>query len=114
MFSRHQLVGNMPLSSSRPAVTELAHAAVGGTAVIAGIASINAQRTRAGPCLVMGPRRTLVSLSRWRGVNPAHEHSAGADRNRAMSPISATRIAAMVGPIPWMAGHHRVHLGLQP
>jgi hypothetical protein len=36
-------------------------------------------------------------------VSPAHEHNASAERNRATSPISATKMAAMVGPIPSMA-----------
>ncbi len=38
-------------------------------------ASTAAQRTRWLPCLVIRPRWTLVSDSRWRGVIPAQEHS---------------------------------------
>jgi hypothetical protein len=53
--------------------------------------------------LVIRPRVVLVSDSRWRGVNPAHEHNASADRNRPTSPISATRTAAMVRPTPLIA-----------
>jgi hypothetical protein len=37
------------------------------------------------------------------GVSPAHEHNASAERNRLMSPISATNTAAMVRPTPSMA-----------
>ena len=33
-----------------------------------------AQRTNLEPCLVICPRCTTVSDSRWRGVSPAHEH----------------------------------------
>ena len=52
------------------------------------------------------PRVVLVSDWRCLGVSPAHEHNAWAERNRATSPISATKMAAMVGPTPliaWMA-----------
>jgi hypothetical protein len=61
------------------------------------VASTAAQRTSLGPCLVIGPRRTLVSDSRWRGVSPAQEHNGGAPANRCTSPISATNTAANTG-----------------
>src|SRR5215472_13496490 len=38
------------------------------------------------PCLVTGPRATLVPRSRCRGVSPAHEHSRAAFLNRVTSP----------------------------
>ena len=47
-----------------------------------------------------------VSDSRWRGVNPAHEHRWAASVKRCTSPISATNTAASVGPTPgscWIA-----------
>jgi integrase len=53
-----------------------------------------------------GSRRMVVSDSRWRGVRPHQEARWAAERKRWTSPISATRIAAIVGPIPgicWMA-----------
>src|SRR5205085_11504823 len=53
------------------------------------------------PCLVIAPRRTLVSDSRCRGVIPAHEHNRSAVAKRSMSPISATNTAASTGPIPF-------------
>src|ERR1035437_8260999 len=62
--------------------------------------SIAAQRTRREPCLVTRPRRTWVSDSWCLGVRPAQQVSFDADANRVMSPISATRTAARVGPIP--------------
>ena len=59
-----------------------------------------AQRTRRLPCLVIEPRCTVVSDSRWRGVRPAQEQSRSGEEKREMSPISVTRIAANTGPIP--------------
>ena len=70
-------------------------------------ASIAAQRTNFEPCFVIGPRCTVVSDSRWRGVSPAQQHNFSGRENRLMSPISATNTAAKVGPIPlicWIAG----------
>jgi hypothetical protein len=46
------------------------------------IASISAHRTSGDPCLVIGPRLTLASDSRCRGVSPAHEHSRAGVANR--------------------------------
>ncbi len=66
-------------------------------------ASMAAQRTSLEPALVMGPRMTLVSDSMCLGVSPAHEHRCRAVGKRRTSPISATKMAAMVGPTPWMA-----------
>src|SRR4029453_12280369 len=60
-----------------------------------------------GPCLVIGPRRTVVSDSRWRGVSPAQEHSCGAPAKRWTSPISATNTAASTGPTPGMVWRAR-------
>ena len=62
-----------------------------------------AQRTSVEPCLVMLPRRTLTSDSRWRGVNPAQEHNASGLPKQDTSPISATIMAPMVCPTPGMA-----------
>jgi hypothetical protein len=64
---------------------------------------MSAQRTSLEPCLVIDPRTVLVSDWRCRGASPAHEHRASAERNRPTSPISATKMAAMVGPIPLIA-----------
>src|SRR4051795_5023150 len=69
-----------------------------------------AHRTRWLPCLVMWPRWTLVSDSRWEGVSPAHEHRCRAVGKRVTSPISATKMAAMIGPTPliaWIASYPR-------
>ena len=66
-------------------------------------ASMAAHRTNLEPALVMGPRITLVSDSRWRGASPAQEVSASALGNRDTSPISATKMAAMMGPTPGIA-----------
>ena len=63
-------------------------------------ALIAAQRTALEPCLVMCPRCTTVSDSRWRGVSPAHEHRWAGSVKRCASPTSATNTAASVGPIP--------------
>ena len=52
------------------------------------------------PCLEIRPRRVLTSDSRCRGVRPAVEHRCSGVGNRLTSPISATRIAAIVGPMP--------------
>ena len=54
-------------------------------------ASIAAHLTSGGPCLVIDPRRTLVSDSRCRGLNPAHEQTCLAERNRETSPSSAVK-----------------------
>ena len=51
----------------------------------------------------MCPRRTLVSDSRCDGVNPAQEHKWRASGKRVTSPISATKIVAMIGPTPEIA-----------
>ena len=40
------------------------------------------------------------------GVNPAHEHNRSGSEKRVASPISATKIAARIGPTPgnaWLA-----------
>ena len=69
-------------------------------------ASIAAQQTAFEPCLVMCPRCTTVSDSRWRGVSPAHEHRWAGWVKRCTSPISATKTAASTDPIPdtcWIA-----------
>ena len=63
-------------------------------------ASTTAQRTRRLPCLVIEPRCTVVSDSRWRGVRPAQEQSLSGEEKREMSPISVTRTAANTGPMP--------------
>ena len=69
--------------------------AIGLPAGVRWIASVSAQRSIRGPCLVTcPPRASLVSDSRWRGVSPAHEHSCPALRDLMMSPISATMTAA--------------------
>ena len=77
----------------------------------AGVASTAAQRTSRGLCLVIGPRRTVVSDSRWRGVSPAQEHSCGAPAKRCTFPISATNTAASTGPPQgwpgWPGSRHR-------
>jgi hypothetical protein len=52
-------------------------------------ASTAAHRTSGLPCLVIRPRCTVVSDSRWRGVSPAQEHSCSARAKRCTSPISA-------------------------
>ena len=52
---------------------------------------------------LIGPRRTVVSDSRCRGVSPAHETRCGGSGKRRTSPISATNTAASVGPTPGMA-----------
>src|SRR5664279_5407015 len=62
--------------------------------------SIAAQRTRRERCLVIRPRRTWVSDSWCLGVRPAQQVSFEAEANRVMSPISATRTAPRVGPMP--------------
>ena len=67
------------------------------------MASISAQRRFRDPCLVMWPRLTLVSDSRWRGVSPAHEHSSAGRGNRVISPIPATITAPGTGPMPGSA-----------
>ena len=67
-------------------------------------ASTAAQRTRRDPCLVMWPRRTFSSDSRWVGVRPAQLHRCLAEENREMSPISATKIEARIGE---QCGHGR-------
>lgn len=72
------------------------------------IASTAAHRTITVPCLVILPRWTLVSDSRCLGVMPAHEHSAWGFGNRDKSPISATKIAAIVGPTPGEGLNHPV------
>ena len=66
-------------------------------------ASTAAHRTRPEPCLVIGPRRTVVSDSRCRGVNPAQDTSRVGSAKRCTSPISATNTAARVGPTPGKA-----------
>jgi hypothetical protein len=48
----------------------------------------------------------LTSDYRCVGVIPAHEHNAGGFGNRDTSPISAMKIATIVGPTPgraWIA-----------
>jgi hypothetical protein len=67
------------------------------------MASISAHRTIGDPCLVMCPRATLVSDSRWRGAVPDCEHNRAGVANRVMSPISATSTAASTGPMPGRA-----------
>ena len=65
-----------------------------------------AQRTNLLPCLVIRPRCTVVSDSRWVGVNPAHDASCWGRVKRPMSPISATNTAPSTGPTPgicWIA-----------
>jgi hypothetical protein len=56
--------------------------------------------------LVMGPWWALRSELRIEGVRPAQAHSSRAVGNRPMSPISATRVMAVMTPTPGMA--HRV------
>ena len=63
-------------------------------------ASMAAQRTRRDPCFVIGPRRTVVSDSRWRGVRPAKQQSLSAAGERPTSPISATNTAPNTAPPP--------------
>src|SRR4029453_1316986 len=63
-------------------------------------ASIAAHRTSFEPCFVIGPRCTVVSDSRWRGVKPAHDVRCRAEAKRGTSPISATKNAASTGPTP--------------
>jgi hypothetical protein len=56
--------------------------------------------------LVIEPGTVLVRLP-VSGVSPAQEHSASAERNRVTSPISATRMAATLEPIPLIAWNAR-------
>jgi hypothetical protein len=67
------------------------------------MASSAAQRTSFEPCFVIDPRLTVVSDSRWRGVNPAQQQSLSAAGNRSMSPISAVKTAHRTRPTPGMA-----------
>jgi len=66
-------------------------------------ASMAAHRANGGPCLVIDPRWTLLSDSRCRGVNPAHEQTCLADVKRVTSPNSAHKVAPRTGPTPWIA-----------
>jgi hypothetical protein len=98
---------------------------VPGTGALAGLDGGPAHQS--GARLVIGPRRTVVSDSRWRGVSPAQQVSFCGRPNRVMSPISAMKIAAKVGPIPlicWitrypamtaepMSDHRPEHLNLR-
>ena len=59
-----------------------------------------AQRTSGEPCLVISPRWTTSSDSRCLGVSPAQLQSFLAESKRLMSPISATKMAAMTLPTP--------------
>lgn len=68
---------------------------IGVSGLLRWIASTHPQRSSGEPCLVIGPRRTLESDARWRGVSPAQEHSCPGPVNLVTSPISATRTAAM-------------------
>ena len=67
------------------------------------VPSTAAHRTRREPCLVMWPRRTLLSDSRCFGVRPAQLVRCRAEWNRVTSPISATKMAASVAPTPGIA-----------
>jgi hypothetical protein len=69
--------------------------------------STAAQRTSVDPCLVICPRRTVVSDSWWRGVRLAQEHSCGGRAKRRTSPISATKMATKVGPTQGSSGAPR-------
>src|SRR5512132_924342 len=63
-------------------------------------ASCRIPRTQGEPCLVMWPWRRLRSELRTWGVSPAQAHSLRAEGNRAMSPISATKVMAVSRPTP--------------
>src|SRR6185312_15204836 len=68
--------------------------------------SIAAHRTRHEPCLVIRPRRTVVSDSWWEGVSPAQQVNWAGPGKRCTSPISATNTAASTAPMPgicWIA-----------
>jgi hypothetical protein len=61
--------------------------------------STAAHRTRREPCLVIAPRRTVVSDSWWEGVSPAQQVNWAGPGKRCTSPISATNTATSTGPI---------------
>ena len=65
-------------------------------------------RSQREPCLEMWPRRVCSALERSVGVSPAQPHRWSASGKRAMSPISARMMAAVVGPIPGMGSSRLV------